>query len=65
MAEAGIYYISSEEEGKEKRRILEEAGSVLINFVLFLWISKVILNFSVFIREPLTVLSYPDNAETF
>lgn len=59
------YYIFSEQRRREKVKIMEEIASVLINYVLFIWLAKVILNFSLFIREPLTILAYPATAEAF
>lgn len=65
VAAVGVYYIFSEQERKEKRKLLGEISSVLINFVLFIWLSKVILNFSMFVSDPLVILAYPSDAETF
>lgn len=65
VAGAGGFYLFSDRSGKEKKDLLENILSSLINFVLFIWLSKVILNFPSFIREPLTILAYPGTAETF
>ncbi|MCC4723565.1 hypothetical protein [Salinicoccus sp. RF5] len=65
IAGFAIYYIFTEEDHREKMKTLEDISSVLINFVLFIWLSKVILNFPAFISEPLTILAYPGSAETF
>ncbi|MBY7142484.1 hypothetical protein KFZ56_05200 [Virgibacillus sp. NKC19-3] len=51
---------------KEKRKIyLEEMISQLINLVIFVWVGKIILNFPVFIEDPLTILAYPSDANSF
>lgn len=65
LAGAGGFYLFSERSGKEKKVLLENILSSLINFVLFIWLSKVILNFPSFIKEPLTILAYPGTAGTF
>ncbi|MFD1929600.1 hypothetical protein ACFSFY_16275 [Sporosarcina siberiensis] len=49
----------------KKKIYMEEIVSQLINFVIFMWIGKVLLNFSVFIKEPLTILAYPSNSYAF
>jgi len=49
----------------KKKMYMEELVSQLINFVIFMWIGKILLNFSVFIKEPLTILAYPSNSHAF
>lgn len=60
-----IYYIVSDQSRQQNKILIGKIISDLINFVLFIWLSKVILNLSLFVREPLTVLAYPGNADTF
>lgn len=51
---------------KEKRKIyMDEILGQLINFVIFIWIGKILLNFSIFIVDPLAILSYPSNSHAF
>lgn len=51
---------------KEQRKIyVEEMISQLINLVIFVWVGKIILNFPVFIQDPLTILAYPSDADSF
>jgi|GEM_PF-971497 len=64
-AGSGIYYIISEEEDGKKQAALGEGLSTLINFILFIWLSKLIVNFPQFISEPLTILAYPGGSQTF
>lgn len=65
IAGAGLYYLFSGQSRQESQLFLGKITSDIINFVLFIWLSKVILNFTLFIREPLTVLAYPGNADSF
>ena len=65
IAGGGIYYIFNEKSRGIKLKQIEEVSSVLINFVLLIWLSKVILNFSSFLSEPLTILAYPGASDTF
>ncbi|WP_199084006.1 MULTISPECIES: hypothetical protein [unclassified Sporosarcina] len=51
---------------KEKKKIyMEEVLGQLINFVIFIWIGKIILNLTIFIVDPLAILSYPSNSSAF
>lgn len=65
IAGGGIYYIFNEKSRGIKLKQIEEVSSVLINFVLLIWLSKVVLNFSSFLSEPLTILAYPGASDTF
>ncbi|QKY71401.1 hypothetical protein [Lentibacillus sp. CBA3610] len=51
---------------KEQRKIyLEEMISQLVNLIIFVWVGKIILNFPVFIEDPLTILAYPSGSDSF
>ncbi|MFD2751180.1 hypothetical protein ACFSUM_12245 [Virgibacillus siamensis] len=51
---------------KEQRKLyLEEMLSQFINLILFVWAGKIILNFSVFITDPMSVLAYPSDSNSF
>ena len=59
------FYLMNDLSKKKKKIYLEELASQLINFVIYMWIGKVLLNFPVFIKEPLTILAYPGNSYAF
>jgi hypothetical protein len=59
------FYLFSNLPRKEKRLQLEKLTSQLINFILFIWVGKIILDFSIFIRNPLVILAYPSNSSAF
>lgn len=42
-----------------------ELASQLTNFVLFMWLGKILLNLSVFLKDPLAILAYPSNSIAF
>lgn len=44
---------------------MEEIISLLINFVIFIWVGKVLLNLAVFVKDPLAILAYPSNSHAF
>lgn len=49
----------------QRKKEIGEAASQLINFVLFLWLAKILLNLPLFVQDPLAVLAYPSNSEAF
>lgn len=60
-----IFFIYSDEPKEKKKKLIQEAMSQLINFIIFIWLIKIILNFSLFIKAPLTILAYPSDSYTF
>lgn len=60
-----FFYFLSPLNKKEKKFQLEETVSLIINFIIFLWVGKIIINFSQFIRDPLAILAYPSNSSAF
>jgi len=60
-----FFYLISDVSKEHKKSQIEEMVSQLINFVIFIWVGKIILNFHIFIKDPLAILAYPSNAEAF
>lgn len=60
-----FFYVTSPLTKLEKKKQIEEVISQLINFVIFIWIGKVLTNLPVFISDPLTILAYPSNSHAF
>src|SRR5699024_1549952 len=44
---------------------LEKILSYLINFVIFIWVGKIVVNINIFIQDPLAILAYPSDANAF
>lgn len=59
------FYMMSSLPKEQRKKQVEEITSQLINFVLFLWLAKVLLNLPLFVQDPLAVLAYPSNSESF
>lgn len=59
------FYLISSLPKKTKKIYMEELASQLVNLFIFIWISKVMLNFSVFIKDPLAILAYPSDSNAF
>jgi len=57
------FYLLSNLPKKTKKIYMEELMSQLTNFVIFIWVSKIILNFLVFIKDPLAILAYPSDSK--
>lgn len=49
----------------DKKKQLDELASLIINFIIYIWLSKVLLNISLLVKDPLAVLAYPSNAQAF
>lgn len=59
------YYIMNHLPKVEKKQYIEELNTQVINFVLFIWAAKIILNISLFIKSPIVVVTYPSNSQAF
>src|SRR5690625_4868656 len=60
-----FFYLMSALSKAKKKQQAEEVTSLLINFVIYIWIGKILLNFLTFIKDPLAVLAYPSNSHAF
>lgn len=60
-----FYYVMKEGTRKEIRQQIDEVVSQLINFVIYIWIGKIVLKFTTFINDPLAVLAYPSDSTAF
>ena len=59
-----FYWISALDK-EERKKQLDEVINFLFNFMIFIWVSKIIINFSVFKNDPLAILAYPSNSSSF
>ncbi|WP_164219036.1 hypothetical protein [Virgibacillus sp. YIM 98842] len=59
------FYVLSDLPKKQKKKLMEELTSLLINFIIFIWVGKILLNISLFIQDPLAVLAYPGDSGAF
>ncbi|HLR71407.1 MAG TPA: hypothetical protein VK085_08240 [Pseudogracilibacillus sp.] len=60
-----FYYILSEESKDRKKKQLDHVLSLLINFIIFIWVGKILLNMKTFFQDPLAILAYPSNNGAF
>lgn len=60
-----FFYFTTSLSTEKKKQQLEDVLSLIINFVIYIWVGKILLNLSLFISDPLAVLAYPSNASSF
>jgi hypothetical protein len=59
------FYILDQRGKKEKKSLLNELISQILNFIIFIWIGKILWNASTFLQDPVAVLAYPSHSEAF
>lgn len=59
------FYIISHDAKEIKKKQIEDVVSLAINFVIYIWIGKIIVNFDKFISDPLAILAYPSSSYAF
>lgn len=60
-----LYYYSQAHDRTRAKKNVEEATSIIINFVIYLWLGKIIVHLPKFIEDPLAILAYPSNSAAF
>lgn len=60
-----FFYVISTLPRDDKKRQVEEMVSLIINFILFIWLGKILIHFSVFIQDPMAILAYPSDSTAF
>lgn len=60
-----FFYVTSPLTNHTQKQLLTEITSLLLNFIIFIWIGKITINIKMFISDPLAILAYPSNSEAF
>jgi len=60
-----FFYITTNEPKDVKKKQLENLLSFIINFIIFIWIGKIIVRIDIFVDDPLAILAYPSNVAAF
>lgn len=60
-----FFYITSSFTKKTKKHVLDQLSSLLINFVIYIWLGKIVLNLHIFVQDPLAILAYPSDSSAF
>lgn len=59
------FYLFSDLTMEQKKKHIEELFSQIITFIIFIWLGKVTLNFSIFISDPIAILAYSSDSKSF
>lgn len=57
-----VYYVIATNTKATKKKLMEDVISLTINFVIYIWLGKIIINLPKFIKDPLSILAYPSNS---
>jgi hypothetical protein len=60
-----FFYILSDLSKEKRKEHIEKIGASLIQFILTIWVSKILLNYSMFIKNPLAIMAYPSSSQAF
>lgn len=60
-----FFYFASTYSKEEKKKKIDLVSSQFINYVIFIWLGKIIFHFKLFIQDPFAVLAYPSGSEAF
>lgn len=59
------FYFSSDLAKEERKKQIDEISSMLVNFVIYVWIGKVLVSLRIFVEDPIAALAYPSNSKAF
>ncbi|SEP60545.1 hypothetical protein [Piscibacillus halophilus] len=62
---AFVFFITDQQTVKEKKKNMEDVFSFFVNFIIFIWVGKIIWNLDLFMSDPLAVLAYPSFSGAF
>lgn len=60
-----VFFVISDLPKSQKKKMITEMISQLVNVVIYIWLGKIILNLALFVKDPLAILAYPSNAHAF
>ncbi|WP_313886501.1 hypothetical protein [Bacillus sp. SD088] len=60
-----FFYLSSNLSKENKKVHIEQMISELVNFIVFIWVGKIVLNISLFVQDPLAIFAYPSDSRSF
>lgn len=59
------YYVLDAHPKEEKKKQMGEVTSLLINFIIFIWLGKILVHLPKFMKDPLAILAYPSDSGAF
>lgn len=60
-----FYYFMHTLEKDKKKQLLNKITSYVVNFIIYIWLGKVIVNLNVMVKDPFAVLAYPSDSKAF
>lgn len=60
-----FYYVVDHNDKQHKKYELDQFLNVLIQFILYLWLMKILAQFSMVFQDPMSVLAHPANSMHF
>jgi len=60
-----FFYIMSDETKEVKKQQIEIIFSLLVNFIIFMWVGKIVQHLPLLFKDPLAILAYPSNSNSF
>lgn len=60
-----FFYLASPSPLPVKKERMDLMASQLINYVIFIWLGKIIFHIKLFLQDPFAVLAYPSSSEAF
>ncbi|KGX84960.1 hypothetical protein [Pontibacillus litoralis] len=60
-----IFFIISPFSKQETKKYINETITLLMTYIVFTWIGKVIMNLNRFVTDPLSVLAFPSDHQAF
>lgn len=64
-AGTGIYYLHNTQSKQIKKQQIDQLLSLIISFIIYLWIAKIALQLPLLMKSPMAVLAYPSNSLHF
>ena len=64
-AGTGIYYLHNTQSKQIKKQQIDQLLSLIISFIIYLWIAKIALQLPLLMKSPMAVLAYPSNSFHF
>jgi len=60
-----LFYVLSALNKEKKKLLIEHVLSYVVNFIIYMWLGKIITNIAGFIRDPFAILAYPSDSKAF
>lgn len=58
-------YVLSDASKKERKKQIDYVITILIHFVLYIWLSKILLRIQVVFNDPIAVIAFPSDSRSF